>query len=113
SRRALGLVNMSAINKSSQERVAFWPGADFRQAGIEDSLSQLASLALLRSGELFRRRRDRFPVHFFFDQFGKSNVPGAQIGRGIDQGPAARATGRVELPHALGNEVNQNVGIAN
>src|SRR5438093_5525653 len=73
----------------------------------------LASLALLRSRKLFRGRRDRFPVHFVIDQFGESNVTGAQIGRGIDQGPAARATGRVELPHALGNEVNQNVGIAN
>ena len=73
----------------------------------------LAFLSLLRSGQFFRVRGERFPAHFVLHEFEQGDVGGAHVPRGFNQRPAAGAAGGVELPDAPRDQVNQNVGVAN
>lgn len=54
-----------------------------------------------------------FEAYFFLDNLEQRDVRCAVIRRRLDQRAAQRARARIELAHTPGNQVNQNVGIAN
>ena len=56
---------------------------------------------------------ENFVVHLTLDDFEERDVRGAQAGGFGDERTAARAAGASELPDAPGNQVDQNVGVAN
>jgi hypothetical protein len=54
-----------------------------------------------------------FKAHLLFDDFGKCDVRRSHVGGVGDQWTAGRAAARIELAHTTGDEVYQNVGVAN
>ena len=54
-----------------------------------------------------------FKPDFFFDDLQERNIGGSQVRRRIHQRPAQGARARVKLAYPTGDQINQNVGIAN
>ena len=73
----------------------------------------LVALALFGSGLDQLDWLRQLPSHLLFDHFQKRNVGGSQVGGIRHQGPTQAARARGELADAPGNQVYQNVGIAN
>ena len=53
------------------------------------------------------------PAHLAFDKFLEGNIRRAQPGGVAQQRPAAGAPGGIELAHAPGHQIDEDVGIAN
>jgi len=70
--------------------------------------------AFPRFGRLFDfGKLGHFPAKFFLDDFAERDIRGAEIGDIGDEGSADGAGAGIELANAAGDEVDQNVGVAN
>ena len=95
----------------TKPEASFWPGAE-QAAGAAANKSVTA--AFPRLGRLLDVREFRhLPGELVLDDLAQGDVRGAEIAHVRNKGTADGAGAGIELANAAGNEVDQNVGVAN
>jgi hypothetical protein len=73
----------------------------------------LLALFGIPAGLLDFRHLRQFPADLLIDDLEQRDIRRPKAGRVSDKGPTAGATPGIQLPDAPGDEVYQNVGVAN